>query len=279
MKVNRVNHYVAEVTDYNYNDRAITDLFSEYKFICIRNENPVTQNQLVQLGEMFGKVYSHEWPLPLQSDAKMWVDGERKIFRISNALDKDKIELGGLGQQHAHWHCDASHMEDDFHGTILYNHYNGHLTKTIFSDQVAAYNSLTDEQKLEFEDTIGYHMINHGPDRPLVFGSFRYSGDKRETLPMERRMVMRQPFTKEKCLYLSPVTWAGSRTRDSNQSLTKEYIFTLANETATNKYTHEWQQYDVCINDNIGLMHERLEWKHGIRVLYRLHFSYDKCSI
>ncbi len=131
MKVNRVNHYVAEVTDYNYNDRAITDLFSEYKFICIRNENPVTQNQLVQLGEMFGKVYSHEWPLPLQSDAKMWVDGERKIFRISNALDKDKIELGGLGQQHAHWHCDASHMEDDFHGTILYNHYNGHLTKTI----------------------------------------------------------------------------------------------------------------------------------------------------
>ena len=33
MKVNRVNHYVAEVTDYNYNDRAITDLFSEYKFV------------------------------------------------------------------------------------------------------------------------------------------------------------------------------------------------------------------------------------------------------
>ena len=124
MKVNHVNHYVAEVTNYDYNDRSITDLFSKYKFVCIRNENPVAQNHLVELGEMFGDVYGHEWPLPLQSDAKMWVDGERKIFRISNALDKNKAELGGLGQQHAHWHCDASHMEGDFHGTILYNHYN-----------------------------------------------------------------------------------------------------------------------------------------------------------
>jgi len=275
MKVNSINHYVAEVTDYDYKDSAIVDVFKTHRVLCIRNENPVAPAQLIRLGEMFGEVYSHKLPLPFQSDAKLWVDGERKVFRVSNAVDKDNVPLGGLGNIWFHWHCDASHEEGEFHGTILYNHYNGHLANTTFSDQAAAYHSLDDQQKAEFKNVTGHHMINHGPTRPQVFGSFEGSGDERRAVPVKRPMVMKHPFTKEPCLYISPVTWAGCE--PDNPSLTKEYIQTLAEKTNRNIYTHEWHQYDVGVFDSIGTMHERKSWNHGIRVMHRLHFNYDNC--
>ena len=155
------------------------------------------------------------------------------------------------------WHTDGSFRRIPAALSMLYAHrVPGHSPKgngeTEFADMRAAYDALSEQQKVDIADLVALHDISWSRGQ-LGFNDLLF-GEKNVLPPVPQRVVRTHPGSKRKVLYVAAhaseiVGWPVPEGR----LLLRELI-----EHATQRefvYRHEWRVGDLVIWDNRATMH------------------------
>ena len=276
-KVKMINSFTAVINNFSWNKdfSFIRDIFLSYPLVILKNSSPVCLDNLKILAELFGKLFTHSdncSQKQIEKMRKFHRDKDLSVIRVSNTVDKNGTANGTLGNGLIDWHADFAHLENNFHGSILYNQKNGGKAITSFchTPDLGSIISKYDRQKLKI--SFGYHSLHDRVFRmrasvykELVKFTEKKSGGKQNIV---RKPIIITTIRNKKGFYLSPATLVYM---DNNLKASKylKYIEKIKH------YHHNWEPYDILIYDNLSLLHKRSAFS-GKRVLNRLNFNFDK---
>ena len=228
---------------------SVIEQFRERGFVHLRNDAPVSQERLVALASQFGKL--------------MEVDKHHLDYRCVQEISNS----GYFGTAEVDWHNDGSASRGEFHGTLLYNHKNGHLAETWFCDMEQAYAALPQVERRRLRDLRGHYA----PPQDLI-DTYITPRELRllRRSRVSRPLVFDHPLIGRPVLYFSPATLEfvtngfGTRIEFDTESLVRH--------CENIEWRHDWIEYDILIYDNTRFMHKRSTFQGG-RVLYRVQFS------
>ena len=170
----------------------------------------------------------------------------------NNVLERnDRRRAFSLGNRL--WHSDASFRATPARYSLL----SGRVVppsggNTEFADMRAAYESLTNDEKLEVENLVCLHSLIFSRSR---LGFNDYTNEERSAMEPVRHPLLRiHPVTGRKSLFLS------AHVGGIDDWLTPEALIFLSDltEHATQRrfvYSHEWQTGDLVMWDNRQTMH------------------------
>ena len=276
-KIKTINPFTALIYNFSWNKdiKLAYDLFHLYPLLILRNNDPVSIQRLKALSKSFGDLFAFSNKPSSEASKNLGsyhVDKEFEVVRVSNTTDKSGITNGALGDEFINWHSDFSHMDTDFHGSVLYNKKNGDQAITSFCHTSEIFSFLPREEYMQLKRSFGYHSLhsrvykmNSLVHKKLV--KFR----KHKTGNMQHEVckpIIIKTFRNNEAFYLSPATL----TRIDNGLKPSKYIRLIEK---TDHYHHLWKPYDILIYDNISLLHKRSSFS-GKRILYRINFNYKK---
>lgn len=188
-----------------------------------------------------------------------WASKARpEVGILSNLKDGTGRPIGGLGAGEVQWHSDQSYMIKPATGAGLYAAEIAHEGgATRWANLAKAYQALPGRLQKAVE---GKHAVFSYTKRLAGFQeSDRMDPEKvkRETPDVIHPIVVADPITGEKALYLDPTTSIGILGMDDASA--SALLDELA-EFATRPefvYQHEWQVGDVLVWDNGFLLHQR----------------------
>ena len=205
--------------------------FTEY-FGPLLNGANTTKSDHMRLNPAFADVSNLD-----SNDHVLERNDRRRAFSLGNRL----------------WHSDASFRATPARYSIL----SGRVVppsggNTEFADMRAAYESLTDGEKLEVENLVCHHSLLFSRSR-LGFNDFT-SEERSEMEPVRQPLLRTHPVTERKSLFLS------AHIGGIDFWLTPEALIFLSDltEHATQRqfvYSHEWQAGDLVMWDNRRTMH------------------------
>jgi alpha-ketoglutarate-dependent taurine dioxygenase len=177
---------------------------------------------------------------------------------LSNLKDGNGKPIGGLGAGEVEWHCDQSYMLNPATGAGLYAveiAQEGGATR--WANLERAYEALPEALRKAVEGKQG--VFDYTKRLAGYQESDRMDADKvrRETPPVVHPLVLTDPVSGRKALYLDPTTAVGivgMEEGPANALLNELAAFATQPEFV---YQHEWQVGDVLIWDNGFLMHQR----------------------
>ncbi|MFT5132204.1 MAG: taurine dioxygenase [Gammaproteobacteria bacterium] len=234
-------------------DEQVSDIVSllyEHAIVCIRDQN-IQPDELSRFGARLGTPVQH-------IEENLWLDGLASVMSLSNADDRDDRQLNGG----AHWHTDLIHTEEPASFTML--HAVAVPTKggrTMFANQVAAFNELP----VEMEEKIRDMMVIHC-----------YEGRTDGSVPELLHPLMRpHPATGKKMIYGAADTGVGIVGMEKEAAMN---FYREIGEYATQEkfvYRHQYKLNDVVIWDNAQLLHaaevlERASSEKENRVMHRV---------
>ena len=235
--------------------RALEAAFHRYAVIAISNQR-LDERQLIAFSRRWG-------PLEINVASSFHHPQSAEINILSNKPGPDGKIVGSpdAGQG---WHADMSYNPTPARASILYAlevpmRDGQPLGDTLFAGMVAAYEALAPalKDRLEeleavhdFEKFYDYMIREKGSARPALTPA-----QKATKPPVTHRMIVRHPFTGERCLYADP----GYTTRivgmsDADSLGLLDYLFEFQTQPAF-LYRHQWQAGAVLIWDNIATIH------------------------
>ena len=239
----------------------------------------------------------------------LWLKHKLLIFpnqKLSNAdLERITVDFGGFGedpffgsiegsnhiaaiQRNADektpifaeiFHTDWSFLDVPPAGTMLYG-----ITippkggNTLFADQVAAYERLSDELREQADSLIAIHSARLGYSKEGAYGdNDKDSGRSMNIIASDRALEEREhpfvrthPETGEKALYSSPAYIMGFKDKSptENQLLLMEFYRAQTDDALV--YSHKWEKGMLVIWDNRSLLHAATGGYDGYdRLLHR----------
>lgn len=228
----------------------LRDLLREHGVLVFRRQ-VLSENEWADFSATFGRL-----ELTVRRD---WASKARpEVGILSNLKDGNGKPIGGLGAGEVEWHSDQSYMISPATGAGLYAveiAQEGGATRWTNLDQ--AYEALPESLKKAIE---GRQAKFDYTKRLAGFQeSDRMDPEKvrRETPPVIHPLVLTDPVSGRKSLYLDPTTAVGIvGMEDGPANALLDELAAFATQPAF-VYQHEWQVGDVLIWDNGFLMHQR----------------------
>ncbi|HBX97827.1 MAG TPA: taurine dioxygenase, partial [Hyphomonas sp.] len=190
------------------------------------------------------------------------MDDHPELMEIIKEPD-EKTNFGGG------WHSDMSFLEEPALGSVLHAidvpPYGG---DTLFADQQAAYDRLSDGLKATLQGMTAIHTASK------EYGADGYSAAVRQSMDAkaapdapeyEHPVIRTHPETGRKGLFINPaftLRFAGWSRKESRPLL--NYLFDLSREER-NTCRVRWQEGDVTMWDNRCVWHYALNDYHGHR--------------
>ncbi len=229
----------------NFFNTDVNSKLFEHGLVIVRNAHNLSVDEFEKIGERLGKNLVGE----------LHVANSKKTVQV---LSKEET----FGDGDLPWHNDWSYGKGDYHGTMLYNVRNAHLSPTWFIDM----SKLPEHFYEDYKDEVGHYL----PPQELLDNCFtdvqrRYL----QKLKITRPFVFDHYITNERVLYCSPCTV----TLNSNTDISG-----IINYAEQHSYKHEWQDGDLLIWDNIKMMHKRVAFE-GDRMLWRIQFWLKKTTM
>ena len=226
----------------------IRDALNTHCLLLFRDQD-ITPEQHVAFSRRFGDLEHHVL-------AEYLMPGFPEIYILSNVKKNGKtIGRAGVGE---YWHSDLQYLAKPSLGSIL------HAVEvpevggdTIFANQAAAYDALSDGMKDLLDGLQVVHHFAKARNMSANLGHARPFSDEelKKTPPVTHPAVRTHPETGRKALYVSPgfaLNFVGMTEAESRPIL--EFLF----EHATNPrftYRHKWRANDIVFWDNRSLMH------------------------
>ena len=227
--------------------KEILKTFNEYGILLFRNQNLSIKNQ-VTFGRKFGKVLIHAVN---QNHAK----GHPEIYVLSNLNNNGQPSGKHPDQGSLYWHTDGSWRKITGQATIMVaDIIPSKGGETPFCCMENAYDSLSDNMKLQIDDLFAIHNLDfsrnrrHGHD-PLS------KKQKNNAPPVIHPVVRTHPNTSRKSLFLGD---HAEYIEDMDYSKGRNFIERL-NKLATKTkfiYKHKYKEGDVLVWDNRRLLHK-----------------------
>lgn len=184
-----------------------------------------------------------------------------EIIYITGLKRADGSAMGGLGTYEVHWHHDQIYRQRPATGSIFYAvEVPEGMGRTSWCNTALAYANLPEALRARLD--AGQATCKHGLK---ASGSFQRDFSSEEqiktvhdrTPPATHRMVLENPVSGERSLYLDPnKTFAvdGVDHNDTPAFLEEVFSHVVRDEFI---YTHTWRNGDVVMWDNARLMHRR----------------------
>ena len=201
------------------------------------------------------------------------IDGHKNIAAIQRNADETTSIFAEV------LHTDWSFLPIPPAGTVLYGlTIPPHGGNTLFSNQVAAYQALSDELRDIADGLTAVHSAELGYAPTGAYGEEdKESGRSMKILSSERAydryehpFVRTHPETGEKALYSSPAyiqAFAGMSKNESDALLMQFYLHQSKEEFI---YSHPWQKNMLVMWDNRSLLHAATGGYDGYdRLLHR----------
>ena len=201
------------------------------------------------------------------------IDGHENIAAIERKADETTPIFAGF------FHSDWSFLEVPPAGTVLYGiTIPPHGGDTLFADQVAAYEALSDELKQKADGLIAIHSAELGYAPDGAYGDDdKDSGRSMNIITSERAREKREhpfvrthPETGEKALYSSPAYIVGFKgmSKEESRLLLMEFYREQTKEELV--YAHKWEKDMLVMWDNRSTLHSATGGYDGYdRLLHR----------
>jgi alpha-ketoglutarate-dependent taurine dioxygenase len=219
--------------------------------VLVFRRQALSEHEFAEFSATFGRL-----ELTVRRD---WASKARpEVGILSNLRDGTGRPIGGLGSGEVQWHSDQSYMMRPATGAGLYAAeiaQEGGATR--WANLAKAYQALPERLQKAVE---GKRAVFSYTKRLAGYQeSDRMDPEKikRETPDVIHPIVLADPVTSEKALYLDPTTSIGIVGMDdaaANALLDELAEFATRPEFV---YQHEWQVGDVIVWDNGFLLHQR----------------------
>ena len=262
----------AEITGVNLADDLSNAQFDEihrafldHHVIFFRDQIGLSPDAQKRFARRFGTLNVHPYVKGME--------GHPELLEIIKEPD-DKLNFGGG------WHSDMSFLEEPALGSILYGveipAFGG---DTLFANQIAAYEALSDEDKTLIESLRARHSARH------IFGSTQsaYSAsdagngrignsDEADVLKdVHHPIALQHPDSGKKALYVNPaftVGIEGMGQEESEALLKRLYAHAMKPEFT---YRLKWRPGTIALWDNRSTWHFALNDYHGqSRTMHRI---------
>jgi taurine dioxygenase len=228
----------------------LRNLLREHGVIVFRRQ-ALSEDEFADFSAIFGAL-----ELTVRRD---WASKVRpEVGILSNLKDATGKPIGGLGAGEVNWHADQSYMMKPATGAGLYaaeiSHEGG---TTRWANLEKAYEALPERLKKAVEGKRGIFSYTKRLAGYSEVDRMDPAKVKRETPDVIHPLVLVDPITGRKALYLDPTTSIGVVGMDDASALA--LLDELA-EFATRPefvYQHDWQVGDALVWDNGFLLHQR----------------------
>ena len=243
---------LAGLSNADFNE--IHQAFLDHKVIVLRGQHCLSPDQQKDFARRFGTLNIHPYVKGM--------DDHPELMEIIKEPD-EKTNFGGG------WHSDMSFLEEPALGSVLHAidvpPYGG---DTLFADQQAAYDRLSDGLKATLQGMTAIHTASK------EYGADGYSAAVRQSMDAkaapdapeyEHPVIRTHPETGRKGLFINPaftLRFAGWSRKESRPLL--NYLFDLSREER-NTCRVRWQEGDVTMWDNRCVWHYALNDYHGHR--------------
>lgn len=179
-----------------------------------------------------------------------------EVVLISNLRYESGANIGALASGEAAWHMDSCYKENPDTGCFLYAvEVPPGEGRTSWSNLQLAYDSLSPETRTAIEGRRGEFAYQiYAVDTDTESG---LSGIRTRTPDVTHPMVLTQPGTARKGLYLDPLQTFGIDGMTPAQS---EPVLDELKSAATNPdyvWEHTWERGDLVLWDNARVLHRR----------------------
>lgn len=233
---------------------AIHDAFLKHHVIFFRDQHDLTPEAHKRFGQRFGSLNVHPYVSGM--------DEHPEIMEIIKEPD-EKVNFGGG------WHSDMSFLEKPALGSILHAievpPYGG---DTLFANQVAAYEALSDGMKAMLDGLVAIHSASREYSARGHSAQARKSMDAQvadDAPEFEHPVVRTHPETGRKGLYVNPAFTL--RLKDMTKRESKPLLQFLFDHSRDERFTcrFRWSDGAVAFWDNRCVWHYALNDYHGHR--------------
>lgn len=237
---------------------ALRDAFHRHKVIFLR-EQPLDPAQFLAFARRLGE--------PIEYPFVKGIDGYPEIIEVKK-LEHEKVNFGGV------WHSDTTYLEVPPMATMLLSRevppYGG---DTLFANQVAAYEALSDTMKRLLEGLQGISSSAKADVSKTREDRIRSDGNSQAPKQYEARhpVVRTHPETGEKALYVNTAHTVGIEGLSEAESASL-LGFLFAHQVKP-EFTCRlgWQPDCIAVWDNRAVQHNPVNDYHGHRrVMHRI---------
>jgi len=242
--------------------KEIRQAFLDNKVIFFRNQD-LTPEQYLKFSSYLGK--------PVEYPFVKGIDGYPEIIQVLKR-ETEKTNFGGV------WHCDTLYLDEPPMGTILLARelppYGG---DTLFANQVAAYDALSDGLKKTLSTLTAVNTSAKADASKTREDRIKDSGHKVEDLVSYHPAVRTHPETGVKSLYVNVAhteRFDGWTAEESAPLL--KYLF---EHQVKPEFTcrFKWEVGSIAFWDNRAALHNPINDYHGFkRSMHRITLAGDK---
>ena len=235
--------------------RDIVGAWNDAGGLLVLHDQNLSSAQHIELSRHFGPLFGDPNETPLQDTVSRYIHPEHpEIYRVSNQVDADGKPTGRKGAG-TYWHSDVSFRDRPAQASLLHAKTIPPVGgDTIFADQAAAYDALSDGMKQLLAPLRAWHDFEVAARtqyaKPVVVEQ-DMDGANRALHPLVRT----NPLTGRKSLFVNPGFTAhidGLSTEESRAILDFLYTHSIQPQFL---YRHRWTEKDLVIWDNRSLMH------------------------
>jgi len=179
------------------------------------------------------------------------------ILILSNVVIDGKPT--GLGDAGTYFHTDYSYLAVPARATILYSlEVPAEGGDTLFADQYAAYDGLSDTMKAQLEPLVAIHHYgnrNDQDERSRTVASVLTSEQKAKMPLVTHRIVRAHPVTGRKALYAVSGSSFGIVGMPDDEAVALLDELARHATRAEYRYSHRYEIGDVVLWDNASLLH------------------------
>jgi taurine dioxygenase len=240
----------------------IRQAWLKHKVVFFRDQD-LTNEQFLAFSALIGK--------PVKYPFVKGIDGFPEVIQVLKKED-EKNNFGGI------WHSDTVYLAEPPMATILRADelppYGG---DTLFANQVAAYNALSDGLKAVLQNLTCINTSAKADVSKTREDRVKGSGQKVEDLVSYHPAVRTHPETKEKSLYMNIAhteRFDGWTVEESAPLLNFLHAHQVRPEFTCR---FQWKAGSVALWDNRAALHNPINDYHGFRrSMYRITLAGDK---
>ena len=223
--------------------------------LMVMHEQNLTSEQHIALSRHFGPLFGDPRESPLQDTVSRYIHPDHpEIYRVSNQVSKDGTPKGRKGAG-TYWHSDVSFRNRPAQASLLHAKTIPPVGgDTIFADQAAAYDALSDGMIAILAPLFAWHDFEVAARtqyaKPVVV-----EGDMDGANCARHPLVRTKPETGRKSLFVNPGFTSHIDGLDVNESKAiLEFLYHHSTQPQF-LYRHRWKEKDLLIWDNRSMMH------------------------